>query len=450
MSFVPGTNVPSTISGSGTVKRDNGLFSTHLFNVGLEKPQVLPSLLIKYPKSYLLALTEKIKAKRDLYNETFVWNVMDRTRSAGTVTSVTGNTGASAVITSNVAYTDANAAGYWLPGDTIYIPDSGARGVVTAVGNSSGFQTVTVARPDGSNWSTGLLAAGMSFGHTGTNFGQGSAGSGGFRSYFPTSEYNISTIQRRGIKITRNALKDRTIIDPENGTWMHYLEDIEHKNMLTDIEGTTIFGTRHKNSSIGGRNQSRGLLEYAESAGQSVTFSGVTGVQEADLKLLIENLVPQEGSDDLVLLTGVKLHSDLQSALGSNYREIPASEQPRQLAGLNFQSYHFFNKRIHFQYYDLFSNTTIVPHVAASSTAKDFRNFGMALDFGMVETDKGTVPNIEMGWLEPIMQKAVTGMASDSYEISDPFDGIQFELLCEFMPIVYAPQRLGLLYSVGS
>ena len=444
MALKPGVNIPSSITGTGNSK-NAGLYSTHLFNTGLERPQILESLLIKFPKSYLLNLTERISASRDLYNDTFTWPIMDRTRTSSTVSSVTNNTTASATIVTDVTFTDANAAGYWLVGDTFYIVDSGARGVITSVGDDgSNHQTIVVARPDGSNWTAALLAATMKFGHTGTSFGQGSAGSGGFRSYMPTSEYNVSTILRRGIKITRNAMKDKTVL--EDGTWFHHLEDIEHKNMIRDIEGLALFGSRYKSTSIGGRSQSRGLLEYAEGSGQTVTFSGSTGVQEADLKLLIENLVPQEGADDLVLLTGVKLQSDLQSALGNNYREIPTSEQPRSLAGLNFQSYYFLDKKIHFKYYDLFSDTTIVPQVAASSTAKDFRNFGIALDFGSVE---GGGANIEMGWVQKLTQKAITGMASESYEISDPFDGAQFELLAECMPLCFMPNRLGLLYSVG-
>lgn len=443
MALNPGLNVPSSITGTGNAKRDNGIYSNHLFNVGLEKPQILESLLTKFPKSYLLNLTERISASRDLYNKMFTWSIMDRTRTSSTVSSVTGNTTASAVITTNVAFTDANAAGYWLVGDTFYIPNSGARGVVTAVGDAGGFQTITVARPDGTAWTAALLAANFKFGHTGSSFGQGSTGPG-YRSYFPTQEYNVSTIARRSIKITRNMMQDKIVL--EDGSWFHLHEDFEHKNMLRDIEATTLFGTRYNSTAIGGRSQSRGLLEYAEGSGQTVTFSGATGVQEADLKLLIENLVPQEGSDDLVLLTGVKLQSDLQSALGNNYQSIPTSEQPRALAGLNFQSYYFLDKKIHFKYYDLFSDTTVVPAVAASSTAKDFRNFGIALDFGAVEGGK---TNIEMGWVQKLTQKAITGMASDSYEISDSFDGAQFEMLAEFMPICYMPNRLGLLYSVG-
>lgn len=445
----PGINIPTTITGTGNIKRDGGLYSNHIFNVGLEKPQILESLLTKFPKSYLLKLTEQIKASRDLYNNTFNWTVMDRTRSAATVTSVASGTTAAAILTLSTPYdASADAAGYWLIGDTFYSPDGKSRGIVTAVGNSGAFQTITVAKPDGSVWSTATIAAGFSIGHTGTSFGQGSAGSGGFRSYFPTQDYNMSTIARRGIKITRNAMKDKTVL--EDGSWMHHLEDIEHKNILVDIEATILAGTRYKNTSIGGRSQSRGLIEYAEGSGQNVTYSGATGVQEADLKLFIEQLVPQQGSDDLVLLTGLKLHSGLQSALGNNYREIPTSEQPRELAGLNFQSYKFFNKNIHFQYLDLFSDPTIFPAVAASSAAYDFREFGIALDFGQVNGQiGGSVSNIELGWVQKLTQKAITGMASESYEISDPFDGAQFELLAEFMPICYMPNRLGLLHSVG-
>jgi hypothetical protein len=364
----PGINVPSSISGGGNIKRDSGLYSNHIFNVGLERPQILESLLVKFPKSYLLKLTEKISASRQLYNNTFNWTVMDRTRSAATVTAISNGTTASATLTLDTPYdSSADAAGYWLVGDTFYSPSGKSRGIVTAVGNSGNFQTITVARPDGSNWSTTTINTGFLIGHTGTSFGQGSAGSGGFRSYLPTQDYNVSTISRRGIKITRNAMKDRTVL--EDGSWFHHQEDFEHKNLLVDIEATALAGSRYKNTSIGGRSQSRGLIEYAEGSGQNVTYSGSIGVQEADLMLFIEQLVPQQGSDDIILLTGLKLHSALQRVLGNNYREIPTSEQPRQLAGLNFQSYYFFNKRIHFQYYDLFSDPTIFPAVSASSTA---------------------------------------------------------------------------------
>jgi hypothetical protein len=46
MGLIPGTNVPSSISGTGTQGRSQVL-SGHIFNAGLEKPEILEALIIK-------------------------------------------------------------------------------------------------------------------------------------------------------------------------------------------------------------------------------------------------------------------------------------------------------------------------------------------------------------------------------------------------------------------
>lgn len=446
MAYIAGTNTPSSISGAGAIKRDNGVFEGHLFASGIEKPHILETLLVKFDQYYILDVATKLGLSKKISLDgsgRYTWNKMGRTRKGGTVSSVSGNTGASAVITSDIAYSSANTAGYFLVGDTIFIPNSGARGVITAVGDSGGFQTLTVARPDGSDWSAALLAANMKFGHTGSSFAEGSTGSGGFRSYFPEQDYNYSTIARRGIKVTRNMMQAKTIFS--DGSWYFEVEDIEQKEFLKDIDATLMFGTRYKSTTIGSRAQSRGLLEYAEEEGQAVTFSSATGAQEADLKLLVEQLIPQQGSENIVLACGLKLFSDLQSALGNNYRPVPTSNFQKS-TGIDVETYRFFGKNISLLHVPMFHDETIVPQVAASSTAKDFQNFGIALDLGSVGGGKS---NFEVGYVQEVTQKAITGMASDSYEISDPFDGVQMELLAEFMPIVYMPNRLGLLYAAS-
>lgn len=441
--FVSGINVPASVSGSGAIKRDNGTYQNHIFSAGISRPQVLDVLLEKFPEYYLLDIANKLglNKKIELYNGTYTWAKMGRTRKGAVVSSVTGNTTTSAVITTDIAYTDANAAGYWLPGDTILVVDSGTRGIVTAVAGAGGFQTITVSRIDGAVWSAATLAGSMKIGHVGTTFGEGSTGSGGFRSYFPDYDYNYTTIARRGIKVTRNMMKDKTVFS--DGSWFYNMEDIEQKEFLKDIDATLFFGTRYKASSIGGRAQSRGLQEYAEQEGQSVTFSSAVGAQEADLKLLIEQLIPQQGSDKIVLGCGVKLYSDLQSALGNNYRPVPTSVF-QERTGIKVDTYNFFNKEISLLHVPMFHDETIVPQVAASSTAKDYRNYGIAIDMGAVGGGKS---NFEVGYVQEVTQKAITGMASDSFEISNTFDGAQFELLAEFMPICYFPNRLGQIYS---
>jgi hypothetical protein len=236
-------------------------------------------------------------------------------------------------------------------------------------------------------------------------------------------------------------MKDKTVLS--DGSWWYNHEDFEQKEFLKDIDATLFFGTRYKSSTLGGRAQSRGLLEYAEEEGQEVTFSSATGAQEADLKLLIEQLIPQGGSDKLVLGCGLKLYSDLQSSLGNNYRPVPTSTF-QEKTGIKVSTYEFFNKEISLLHIPMFHDDAIVPQVDASATAIDFRNFGILLDMGSVGGGKS---NFEVGYVQEVVQKAITGMASESMEVSSAFDGVQFELLAEFMPIVYFPNRLGILRS---
>lgn len=439
----PSINTPSSITGSGINKRDNGTFQQHIFNVGLSKPQILETLLEKFPNYHLLDIATKLGLNRkiSLYNGTYNWTKMGRTRKGAVVSSVTNNTTTSATIVTDIAYTDANAAGYWLVGDTFYVVNSGVRGIITALGNSGGFQTIIVSRVDGASWAVATLAAAMKIGHTGSSYGEGSATSGGFRSYFPDQDYNYSTIARRGIKVTRSMMADKTVLS--DGSWYYNQEDFEQKEFMKDIDATLFFGTRYKSATLGAASQSRGLLEYAEQEGQSVTFSSASGAQEADLKLLIEQLIPQGGSQDLVLGCGLKLFSSLQSALGNNYRPIPTSNFQTQ-TGIDVETYRFFGKNISLMHIPMFHDETIVPSVAAGATAKDFQNFGIVMDFGSVGGGKS---NFEVGYVQEVTQKAITGMASESYEISNAFDGAQMELLAEFMPICYFPHRLGLLYA---
>ena len=442
MAYISGNNVPSSVSGAGAIKRDNGVFEGHIFGAGIEKPHILETLLVKFPEYHLLDVSTKLGLSRKIKLDgsgRYTWNKMGRTRKGGTVSSVSGNTGATAIITTDVAYTDANTAGYFLVGDTIFIPNSSARGVITAVGDSGGFQTISVVRPETGNWSAALLTTNFKFGHTGSSFAEGSATSGGFRSYFPDQDYNYTTIARRGIKVSRNMMQTKTIFS--DGSWYFEVEDIEQKEFLKDIDATLFFGTRYKGTSIGGRAQSRGLLEYAEEEGQEVTFSSATGVQEADLKLLIEQSIPQQGSDKLVLACGLKLYSDLQSSLGNNYRPVPTSTF-QEKTGIKVSTYEFFNKEISLLHIPMFHDSAIVPQVAAGASAIDFQNFGLMLDFGSVGGGKS---NFEVGYVQEVTQKAIAGMASDSYEVASAFDGAQMELLAEFSSICYMPNRLGIL-----
>jgi hypothetical protein len=143
---------------------------------------------------------------------------------------------------------------------------------------------------------------------------------------------------------------------------------------------------------------------------------------------------------------------DVQHALSDRYRQVPLGEKPAELAGLDFQTYQIGGKRLHFAYYELFSDTAICPPSTATSTAKDFRNLGLVLDFGV--TDAGE-RNIQVRYRtgetgdRKMVQKFITGLASPGAQVSNSFDGMEIQLLSEVMPKVVLPNRLGLIYSNG-
>ncbi len=450
---VDGVQIPSSPTNLTTFYNSTGLLQGHIFNQGLEQPDILRSLIIKYPEYYLTSLLDKIGATGDIQNQTFSWNTMPRTRKGAVVTGVANGTSATATLTLDTAYDSASGnLGYYLVGDTIRVGESGEIGRVTAVGNSGGtVQTIDVVRYAGGNWSTALVNTNFSIGHIGSMFGEGSASGGGYRSYFPENDYNVSTILRRDFRITRNAMKSKKWIDAPGGKdWWYAQEDFEQREFMRDIEATAVFGKRFKSSSLQGANLSRGFMEYAETSGKQVTFSSSIGAQESDWSYLLEQLSDEQGGNDLLALCGTKILSDTMHALGDRYRPLPTAEVPKAITalkevGIEIESYSWLGKRVHFAKYEMFSDTSIVPTVTASSTAKDFRNLALVLDFS--QTENGS--NCQMKYMEgsKMIQKMQPGLASPGLEVASGFDGVTGYLLSEFMPVCFLPNRLGLVYA---
>lgn len=447
-----GVQIPSSATNyPSSFYQSTGLLEGHIFNSGLEKPDVLSALIIKYPEYYLTSLLDKIGATSETPNDNISWNIMPRTRKGATISAVANGTTATATLTLDTTYDSATGnLGYFLVGDTVRIGNSGEIARVTAVGNSGGtVQTIDVVRATAptSNWSTALVNTNFVIGHIGSMYGEGSTGAGGYRSYFPENDWNVTTKLRRDFKITRDAMKSQKWVDAPGGkNWYYAQEDFEHREFMRDLEATLIFGKRFKSTSLQGANLSRGLLEYAEGSGKQATFSGAVGVQEADWAYLIEQLSDEQGGNDLVALCGTKILADTLHALGDRYRTYP-DMVPTALkeTGIDFTSFKFLGKTIHFAKYELFSDTSIVPSVTASSTAKDFKNFAMVLDFS--QTEQGT--NIQMKYRDGarLIQKMIPGMPSPGLEAATKFDGIEGALLSEFMPVCFLPNRLGLCYA---
>jgi hypothetical protein len=444
MGVIVGTQTPSSLSGTGTSARAS-LLSGHIFNAGLEQPEILKSLIVKFPNFWFSDLLESIPdVSGEIESDVFSWQVLDRTRKSATLTYVSGTGTATIVVDTDIAQTESGSLGYFLVGDTVRVANTGSVYVISAVADAGSVQRISLQNLDGSTTIAQADVDGYKIGHIGTAFARGSSASGGTRVSLPGNDYNVTTIQRRGWTIERGVLSQKTYVD--DTSWYFKQEDIEQKEFMRDFQATLLFGKRSLNRDA--KSNMRGIMEYAEGSGQNVTFSGAVGVQEADWISLTEALLPQQGSDDLVVLMGEKIFLQNQAALGDRYRSIPNSEKPAQLAGLNFESYSIGNKRFHFKYFDMFSDTAILPTVTANGTAKDFRNLALVLDLGNIP---GAGRNIQVKYRKgaKFIQKAIPGMASPGMEAASAYDGLQMELLSEFTCGCMLPNRLGLVYSVS-
>lgn len=437
---------PTSPLAGGTFYNTSGLFGGHIFNQGMEQPDVLRAVMMKFPDFFLTSLLDKIGATGEMDNDTLGWSIMDNTRKSATATTVTNNTTATATAVLDTTYVAANGnLGYWLVGDTFRVANSGAIGIVTAVTNSSAVQQIDVQRLNGAVWTAADFASGHLIGHIGSAYGEGSTGAGGYRNYFPDNDYNVSTILRRDFKITRNAMTQKKWLDAPGGKdWWYAQEDFEQRNIMRDIEATILLGKRYKATNLGGANMSRGLLEYAEGSGVQQTFSSAVGVQEADISELLTQLSDRQGASELIALCGTRILTDLQHALGDRYRTIPNSSEPAKKAGLAFDSYSIAGKTLHLAKYEAFSDTSIFPAVTASSTVKDFRNLALVLDFSETENGKNIQVKYRKG--AKMIQQLLPGMVGAGQAVNK-FDGIEGAILTEFMPVVYMPNRLGLLFA---
>jgi hypothetical protein len=452
---VPGVSFPTTQLNPGSANRGGIDLAGHVFLSSLELPDISKILTIKYPQYYLLSLAEKIAgASVAQGSKVHSWFIQDRTRKGAVATAIAGGTTASATVTTNLTYDVASGNalyGYFLVNDLVRVNDSEENAIVTAIGFTAdpGFQTITISRYGGGVWSAALLPTNATIGHIGSAYPEGSLDAGGVRLDMPYEDYNVMQIIRRKLKISSDLLNQKTWIDDKS--WYFQQEPLLQKEFMRDTEATIVFGKRF-NGATGATNYTRGLMEYAEQNGVQQTFSSAIGVQEADLSNFLKQLYTQNASNDLIVLCGEQFLFDVQHALSDRYRQVPLGEKPAELAGLNFQSYQIAGKRLHFAYYEMFSDAAIVPPSTATSTAKDFRNLALVLDFGI--TDAGE-RNIQVRYRtgetgdRKMVQKFITGLASPGAQVSNSFDGMEIQLLSEVMPKVVLPNRLGLIYSNG-
>lgn len=401
---------------------------------------------------------DRIGGWEPIMNDTLSWSVLDRTRASATISSGYSNGVASDTWTLDTAAAGANL-GYFLVGDVVRT-ESGKLVKITAVGDSGGFQTITVSKLDGSNFAAGDAADGEKIGHAFSAFSQASTGPAG-RIYLPTEEYNFTQILRSGTKVGRDMLSNKIWLDVAGGqSWYWENERIMFDEHFRSIENAIMFGQRENN---GGIKTTRGIWDRVVTAGEGavVNYASGTGISETNIQTVVERLVREGSSAELLVLCGSTAYSQIQQALksyavngGMDYGAFGGNT-----VGLDIMTYKFFGKTLNFVHYVLFDDEKLLPFVSTPTATKvNFRNVALFLDLG--STSKGE-KLLKLRYRDgdagqaKLIHKVIPGMVgvgaantSDAGGMaSNSFDGFEVQCLTEMLVEYKQAHRSGVLLA---
>lgn len=449
----PGIQWPSAplVGGTSAV---NSIFESYVFQSGIHFPEFSRILTYKYPQYYMTTLLDKMGAAEPVSQDTFSWDIMDRTRASATYTTLANGTTATATLTLDTASNVTAGIGYFQVGDVIRISKTGELGVVTAIGTSGNFQTINIARNDGANWSTGTLPAvtsGDLIGHVFSAFGEGTNGPAG-RVFLPVEDYNYTQILKRSLKVTGSEMTNRTILG-DGRAWYFTVEDLLMKEFARDREILIMFGQK---ANANGIKWSRGIYDWVNTSGQITTYASTPGVSEADLQNHIAKLLPEGGSAEYLVLCGSTFLTKVMAAL-KDYKIFRSTEGSleKHMAGLDFHGYVFAGKTVYFAYYELFDDPKVLPYLGTpSAAAVNFRDFSLWLDMGTDNNGRGLVKlkykqhgGIQRKFIHKVIPGMMTadGAGADGGFAANSFDGVEIQLLSEIGLELRLPNRFGIL-----
>jgi hypothetical protein len=445
-----------TLAGGNSVRAT--ILQSYVFNAGIHDPEISNILSYKYPQYYMTSMLDRLGSYESVAQDTFSWFTMDRTRQGGTVSSVAGNTGATATFeVAEFEYSSPNL-GYALVGDIFRI-ETGELAKVTAIAAGTvdtTAQKLSVQRLAGGNWSAALLDDADKIGHVFTAFEEASSAPG-TRLYLPTEEYNYTTILRRSFKISGSEFTNRTRIG-DGSAWYWEKEDLEMKEFARDKEGLIMFGERAANATAVAKH-TKGIWQYAVDNGTINGFVAATGVSETDIQDHIKEMLIEGCSSELLVLCGATFMADFQRAMRDYYigGGVNFGGFGGNTIGLDTQEYKFMGKTIKVVYYELFDDQAMVPTPATTLSASiaDFSNTSLWLDLGS-DTNGKKLISLKYKELDGQSRKFIhayePGMMSPGQsggQVANGGDYFSVHYLCELGVEVRLSNRLGILRATS-
>lgn len=373
---------PPLVGGKAQTLVTDPVLQNYVYQSGLHKPEHSNLLSYKYPQYYLTSMLDRLGPSEGLGADIWSWDVMDRTRRADAVGALDSGAGtATNVITTGFDWTSAQP-GYLVVGDIIRIADGTHAGEmlrVTATADSAttpGKQAVTVVSQAGTAALT--LGAGDKFGHATNAFGEASEAPQG-RIFLPEEEWNALQIIRRSFSISGSEFTNRTWLN-DGSAWYFTLEDIHMKEFALDREIALMWGVQQGT----GVKSTKGLIQFGLDDGIENGYAAAAGVSEADIRDQITDMFIEGCGPELYVLCGARFLADAQVAL-KDYAlngAVNYGAFGNNVAGLDFMSYKFMGKTIHFAHYNLFDDQEVLPSVTAAASVIDYSNFSLWLDLG--------------------------------------------------------------------
>jgi hypothetical protein len=432
----------------GNVLVDRGN-DDYIFASGIMDPEHSNFLSYQYPQYLATAMLERIGRYEAIEQDVWSWSEMDRTRSGATVTSGSPTGGETTVtLVTDIDNQATGSDGYFLVNDQL-ITESGVTLIVTAVGVSTTFQTITVKKADGTTFLITDVADLEGLGHLAQAFGEYSDAPKG-RLYLPNERYNQLQTLRRSCHISGKALTNRTYLNGGK-SWAYEQEMIDMDEFARDRENAVVFSDLSPDNAA--EPTCEGIISAVTRGGVQTFYAGA--VTENDIQDHVKQLKISSPAKEYIAFAGAEFMSDAHKAL-KDYHIAGAVDygvfSNINTVGLTLNAYKFMDTTVYFVHYPVFDDLETLPYSGTATANKpNYSNYSLWLNLGTQRGKKLLSLKYKSldGKQRKFIYKHEDGIMGDGAKVANGLDGMSTHMLSEVAPEVRSLNQHGILRANG-